>query len=87
MKELVVLCAHFRTPHIVNQFGANYKNKKNKIKVINILPLLIPGVFKNFYNKKNDVTIKNKNFIYIKIISSCLKYLINSIINHIFTMR
>ena len=42
MKELVVLCAHFRTPHIVNQFGANYKNKKIKITVISILPLLNP---------------------------------------------
>ena len=66
MKNLLVLCSHFRTPHIVNQFGANYKNKKIKITVISILPLLNPRVFKNFYNKKNDITIKNKNFIYIK---------------------
>ena len=66
MKNLFVLCSHFRTPHIVNQFGANYKNKKIKITVISILPLLNLRVFKNFYNKKNDITIKNKNFIYIK---------------------
>ena len=77
MKELVVLCAHFRTPHIVNQFGANYKNKKIKITVISILPLLNPGVFKNFYNKKNDVTIKNKNFIYIKSYYELFKILCN----------
>ena len=66
MKKLFVLCSHFRTPHIVNQFGANYKNKKIKITVISILPLLNPRVFKNFYNKKNNITINNKNFIYIK---------------------
>lgn len=65
MKRLFVLCSHFRTPHIVNQFGANYKNKKIKITVISILPLLNPKVFKNFYQKKNNVTINNKNFIYI----------------------
>ena len=69
MKKLFVLCSHFRTPHTVNQFGANIKNKKIKIIVFSILPLLSPNVFKNFYNKKNDITIKSKNFIYIKVIS------------------
>ncbi len=66
MKNLFVLCSHFRTPHTVRQFGANYKNKKIKITVFSILPLLNPKVFKSFYNKKNDITINNKNFINIK---------------------
>ena len=75
MKKLFVLCSHFRTPHIVNQFGANFKNKKIKITVISILPLLNPEVFKNFYNKKNDITINNKNFIYIKSYNELFKTL------------
>ena len=66
MKSLFVLCSHFRTTHTVNQFGANYKNKKIKIIVFSILPLIASGIFRNFYNKKNDITVNNKNFIYIK---------------------
>lgn len=66
MKRLFVLCSHFRTPHTVRQFGASYKSKKIKITVFSILPLLNPKVFKSFYNKKNNITIKNKNFIDIK---------------------
>lgn len=66
MQKLLVLCSHFGTMHTLKQFGATYKNKKIKITVLNILPLLNPGVFKNFYNKKNDVTVNNKNFINIK---------------------
>ena len=75
MKKLFVLCSHFRTPHTVNQFGANIKNKKIKIIVFSILPLLSPNVFKNFYNKKNDITIKSKNFIYIKSYFELIKIL------------
>ena len=62
--------------HTVNQFGANNKNKKIKIIVFSILPLLSPNVFKNFYNnKKNDITIKSKNFIYIKSYFELIKIL------------
>ena len=66
MKKLFVLCSHFRTPHTVRQFGAGYKNKKIQITVFSILPLLNPEVFKSFYNKKNNITINNENFINIK---------------------
>ncbi len=81
MKRLFVLCSHFRTPHTVSQFGANFKNKKIKITVFSILPLLNPEVFKNFYNKKNDITINNKNFVNIKSYFDLFKIL-NKCNNH-----
>lgn len=78
MKSLFVLCSHFGTPHTVNQFGANYKNKKIKITVFNILPLLNPEVFKSFYKKENDITVNNKNFINVKSYFELFKILYNS---------
>ena len=78
MKSLFILCCHFRTPHTVNQFGANYKNKKIKITVFNILPLLNPKVFKSFYNKENNITVNNKNFINIKSYFELFKILYKS---------
>jgi hypothetical protein len=78
MKSLFILCSHFRTPHTVNQFGANYKNKKIKITVFNILPLLNPKVFKSFYNKENDISVNNKNFINIKSYFELFKILYKS---------
>lgn len=77
MKRLFVLCSHFRTPHTIKQFGANFKNRKIKIIVFSILPLLNLQVFKNFYSKKNDININNKNFIYIKSYYELLKILNN----------
>ena len=58
----------------MRQFGAGYKNKKIQITVFSILPLLNPEVFKSFYNKKNNITINNENFINIKVILSYLKF-------------
>ncbi len=66
MKKLFVLCSHFGTLHTLKQFGATHKDKKIKITVLSILPLLHPVIFRGFYNKKNDITINNKNFINIK---------------------
>lgn len=75
MKKLLILCSHFGTPHTIKQFGANYKNKKIKIIVFSILPLLSPKVFKSFYNKENDIRINHKNFIYIKSYPELIKIL------------
>jgi hypothetical protein len=66
MKKLFVLCSHFGTLHTIKQFGASYKHKKIKITVFSILPLLHQRVFRSFYNKKNNITVINKNFINIK---------------------
>jgi len=77
MKRLFVLSSHFRTSHTIKQFGANFKNRKIKIIVFSILPLLNPQVFKNFYSKENDINVDNKNFIYIKSYHELLRILNN----------
>lgn len=77
MKRLFVLCSHFRTSHTIKQFGANFKNRKIKIIVFSILPLLNPQVFKNFYSKENDINVDNKNFIYTKSYYELLRILNN----------
>ena len=75
MKNLLVLCSHFGTRHTIKQFGAKHKDKNIKITVLNILPLIHPVLYKNFYNKKNDITVDNKNFINVKSYFELIKFI------------
>ncbi len=74
-KRLIYLCSHFGTTHTIQQLGANFKSKNFEILTWSILPLINNFVYNNFYNKKNDIRKKNKNFVNILTFKQLLQLL------------